>query len=128
MSSIQTRGANENLEFLANLTATLLQSRRTWEKNQFRNFEEAARESSTRWPKCEKQMLSELSFLIKTSESPSTTTSYSPSSMANVIALRQARASTSSTEGGRGIFSDKAPITKPCESLMTTPIPALEQS
>ena len=69
-----------------------------------------------------------LSFLIKTSESPSTTTSCNPSSMAKIIPLRQARASTSSTEGGRGIFSNKAPMTKPSESLMTTPIPALEQS
>ena len=56
------------------------------------------------------------------SESPSKTTSCSPSSMEKEIAFLQARASTSSTVDGRVMRSDRAAITIPSESLITTPM------
>ena len=44
--------------------------------------------------------------------------------MAKVTNLRQAIASKSSTNGGRGTLSDSAAITKPSEFRITTPSPA----
>ena len=62
------------------------------------------------------------------SESPSKTTSCSPSSMEKEIAFLQARASTSSTVDGRVMRSDRAAITIPSESLITTPMPPMPVS
>ena len=62
------------------------------------------------------------------SESPSKTTSCSPSSMEKEIAFLQARASTSSTVDGRVMRSDRAAITIPSESRITTPMPAVPVS
>ena len=57
--------------------------------------------SSTMWPKKLKQLESELRALMIVSESPSKTTSSTPISKANEIALLQAIASTSSIAEGR---------------------------
>ena len=61
-------------------------------------------------------------------ESPSKTTWCKPNSIAKTIALLQARASTSSTEGGKFILSDRAPTTFPIAFLVTTPMPAHDVS
>ena len=47
---------------------------------------------------------------------------------AKAIALLPARASTSSTDGGKAILSDRAPMTLPSWSLITTPRPAAPSS
>nr|POE81143.1 hypothetical protein CFP56_77446 [Quercus suber] len=82
-------------------------------------------ESSTRLPKAAKQSESEVRYLKITSESHSNTTSRIPISRAKCIAHRQAMASTSSTDGGRIILSERAAITSPSESRITTPILAI---
>lgn len=67
------------------------------------------------------QSSSVLRELIMILASPSTITSWRPSSCANKITFLPARASTSSTDGGKAILSDSAPMTPPSWSLITTP-------
>ena len=61
--------------------------------------------------------------LYTTLESPSKMTSWRPILMAKVTDLRQAIASKSSTDGGRGTLSDSAAITKPLVFRITAPSP-----
>ena len=62
------------------------------------------------------------------SESTSKTTSCSPSSMEKKIAFLQAKASTSSIVDGRVMRFDRAAITIPYESRITTPMPVVPVS
>lgn len=103
-------------------TALLL--RFTWEKEANSIFEAKTRVSSVMWPK--EAMLDEVAerCLYTTLESPSKMTSWRPISMAKVTDLRQAIASKSSTDGGRGTLSDSAAITKSSVFRITTPNPA----
>ena len=121
MSFNQIRGKRDFRASFANMSATLFPFLFTCEKTQALELTASYRESSMRGPKGAMHSSSVLKEFTMISASPSNITSRRPSSWANKIALLPARASTSSTDGGKAILSDSAPITLPSWSLITTP-------
>ena len=126
MSSNKIWERVDPLASLANLLATQFPLRLTWEKARDLKLDVSWRESSIKWPKGARQNSSELRDLIIVSKT--TYTSWRPIFRAKDIALRQAKASTSSTDGGKAILSESAPMTLPSWSLITTPRPAAAMS
>ncbi|KAL0009215.1 hypothetical protein SO802_010717 [Lithocarpus litseifolius] len=82
----------------------------TCEKQNETKFKARALASSTMSPKVLKQLESELRAFMIVSESPSNSTSSTPSSRAKEIAFLQAIASTSSIAERRLILSESAPM------------------
>ena len=114
---------SKSFAFLARTLATTLQSLLTWLNS--RNWKSAARTrmSSMTFPYEEKQPSPCERALITTDESPSKVTFWSPSYLANWIALRQAIASTSFTDWVRGMGMGRTPITAPRQSRAMSPMP-----
>ena len=120
ISSNHTCGSYKFFASLASLSATLLPWRLVWVKVADLNVDAREHESSIMCPNAVVQGCSAVRSLKTTSESPSKTTSCSPSSFANTMDLLQANASKAATVGGRWIRSDNAAMTKPSESRTTS--------
>ena len=87
MSSNHIWGSYKNFANLASLSATVFSLRLTCEKETFHKLEVSRLYSSIIWPKATKQGEFETRCLSIISESPSKTTSCSPSSMEKEMAL-----------------------------------------
>ena len=124
MSSNHIWGLYNNFANLASLLATILPLHLTCVKEAFLKLEISRCESSMIWPKAARQGESNIRCLWMISESPLNTTSSNLSSMEKEMALLHAKASTSSTVGGKAMWSDNTAITIPLESRTTALKPA----
>ena len=129
MSSNHIWGSYKNFANLASLSATVFSLRLTCEKETFLKLEVSRLYSSIIWPKATKQGEFETRCLSIISESPSKTTSCSPSSMEKEMALSyMPKLPHPPPWVVKAMHSDNAAITIPSESCTTTPRPVDPES